>query len=550
MLCAGNDENDVTAELDQCSVREMTRTTRKLASERHDFIQLLNVCTEKKDLYCGMQLHVDIVNRGLLVEENGTISLANKLIHMYARCGEMAKAQNIHDDMVVRNVISWNALISGYVQQGKSHKALDCLLLMQCEGLSPDAFTFSCILKACGCVEDVEKGKGIHRDIVKRGLLQGNIVLGTALVDMYAKCGNLSKAQQLHVNLCAQDVVAWNALIAGHVKHGHGHEALNCFEKLKCEGMFPDAFTFTCILKACGSTRAVNKGETVHIEIISSGLIKENIVLGNALVDMYSKCGAHAKAQQAHDELPFRNNACWNSLIAGYAQEQKDCEAMNCFKKMKDEGVSPDAITFACILKVCGNMGAITEGKQIHDEIVCRNMLKNHIALGNALVDMYAKCGMITRAQQVHNKFNIRNIISWNALIAGYVRQGQGHEALGCFERMKGEGLSPNAISFTSILNACGSTRSLKKGKHIHEEIMNRGLLEKDLVLGSALMDMYTKCGWLSIGQEIFSRLRNRSLVSWTALIAGYAKHGHGEKALYCFEYMQSHDVSPHSPVC
>mgnify|MGYP000314776190 CR=1 FL=1 len=283
---------------------------KRFIDEKHDedftFAALLKDCSKRKDVFQGHKLHVDILKKGLLGKD---IYVGSLLVSMYARCGEMAKAQNIHDDMVVRNVISWNALISGYVQQGKSHKALDCLLLMQCEGLSPDAFTFSCILKACGCVEDVEKGKGIHRDIVKRGLLQGNIVLGTALVDMYAKCGNLSKAQQLHVNLCAQDVVAWNALIAGHVKHGHGHEALNCFEKLKCEGMFPDAFTFTCILKACGSTRAVNKGETVHIEIISSGLIKENIVLGNALGDMYV-CGRLRAIEERYKNKNFRIVLC------------------------------------------------------------------------------------------------------------------------------------------------------------------------------------------------------------------------------------------------
>ena len=416
------------------------------------WVALLKDCAKKKNLYKGTRLHADILERGLLEKSP---YIASILISMYTKCGEVAKAHQVLEELPIRNVFSWSALISGYVQQGQGHAALQCLERMQNEGINPNEVSFLCTLKACGSMKTIDKGKQIHDEIVRRGLLEKHVALGNALVDMYAKCGLLAKAHQVLKELPIRNEVSWSTLISRYAQEGQGQEALNCFEEMQRDGINPDGITFICILQACGSVGAIDRGTKTHNDIVDRGLLKKNTNLGNALVDMYVKCGILDKAKRVLEELPIRNVVSWNALIAGYAQQGQGHEALNCFDRMESEGFSPNAVTFICILKACGSIGAIDKGKQIHTEIINVGLLEKSIMLGTALVDIFAKCGFLSKARQVHEELHVRDVVSWSALIAGYAEQGHWQEAIICFERMRREGFSPNEVTFLSVLNAC-----------------------------------------------------------------------------------------------
>ncbi|KAI5067707.1 hypothetical protein GOP47_0018235 [Adiantum capillus-veneris] len=249
-------------------------------------------------------------------------------------------------------------------------------------------------LKACAKEKDLYEGSRIHADIRTSGLLETDAYLRSTLVTMYAKCSALVRAQQVIDELRVRDAVSWSALIAGYVQHGHGKEAVGCFYRMQREGLSPNAFTYSSILKACGIMQDINMGEQIHDEIVSLG----------------------------------------------------------CFQRMRSEGFTPTAITYACILKACGIMQDVDVGKKIHDEIVSQGLLKNTIMHGNALIDMYAKCGVILKAQMVFDTLPVRDVVSWNALIAGYAQYGQGQEAHHCFQLMRSMGFSPNVVSWTALI--------------------------------------------------------------------------------------------------
>jgi pentatricopeptide repeat protein len=225
------------------------------------------------------------------------------------------------------------------------------------------------------------------------------------------------------------------------------------------EGISPNQITFISLLKACGSICAIEKGEQIRGEIASRGFLKTNAVLGNALVDMYAKCGMVEKAHTVLKELPVRDVVSWCTLICGYAQQRKCPQALDCFDQMKSEGLFPDDITFACVLKACGSAGDIENGERIHDEILTSGLLDTNAFLGTALVDMYAKCGSLAKSQAVHEELHCKDVVAWNALIVGYVKQGKGFEALRCFRQMHIEGVNPDSITFDAILKACGHSR-------------------------------------------------------------------------------------------
>ncbi|KAI5080314.1 hypothetical protein GOP47_0005793 [Adiantum capillus-veneris] len=489
----------------------------------------------------GQKLHVEIDRRGLL---KGDIVLGNALLDMYARCGLIEKAQQVFDKLSQRDRISWNALMSGYVNLGLGDKALMCYKRMKGDGIDPDEVSFLCGLKACGCARDYDKGQELHAKIIKEGLERG-LLVGSKLVDMYVKCGMLVRAQEVLNMLEVRDVVSWNALISGYCTHDDGEKALACFEIMKLDGFTPTSVTYICLLKSCGNMEALDKGKEIHDEIARKGFLKKHIELGNALVDMYCKCGSLVKAQEVFYKLPTRDIVSWNTLIAGFVQHGRGKDALLCLKNMQQEGVSPDATTYVCSFKACGIIEAIELGEEIRSKVVAKGFLKQDLHICSSLVDMYVNCGLLAKAQEVFDELPFQDTISWNALISGYIRYDQCEEALSCFARMQSEGVASDAITYVCILKACGSLKEVDKGQKIEAQIFKKGLRDSDRVIGNVTVDMYAKCGLMEKAGEVLDRCLVRDVYTWNALIVGYVNQGVGEEALVCVEKMKHEGISP-----
>ena len=349
---------------------------------KYTYMILLKAFGRQRCLERSLQLHTEIVTRGLETET----FVGNSLVRMYSRYSALQEARKVFDTLENRNWFSWCALIAGYAQHGHGEKALEYFDKMQHEGLSPNEVTLLCSLKACSSIGAIDKGIEMHTQIVREGLHEKYSSIANALVDMYAKCGLLCEAQHVLQGLSSRDTISWSALITGYAQEGHGHEALNCFEGMQNEGLSPNAITFICLLKACGSIGAIDKGKQIHAEIKMKGLLlKKDVALGTALVDMYAKCGALAQAQQVLEELPIRNTLSWSALIAGYAQQGQGYEALKCFHRMQSDGISPDNITFLCVLSACGRAGLLHEAKTLLGEMTIRYgiaaSLEHHICM-------------------------------------------------------------------------------------------------------------------------------------------------------------------------
>ncbi|MCO5577721.1 hypothetical protein L7F22_031553 [Adiantum nelumboides] len=456
---------------------------------------------------------------------------------MYAKCGALGKAQEVLAALSFHDVVLWNALIGGYAKQGLGTEALDSFNIMQHKGISPNAVTFTCILNACGTTRAMDIGKQIHENIAKEGLLKNNVVLGTALVDMYAKCGALAKAQEVLEDLPSRSVVSWSALIAGYAQHGQGEQALSCFDQMQYEGISPDRVTFISILKACGSIKAFDKGSHIYNRIIQLGLLKSDVMLGTAVVDMYVKCCALAKAREVLEVLPFRNVVSWNTLITGYAQQSQGEEALDCFARMQCDRILPDAATYACILKVYGSLNALDKGELMHDEIVRQRLLENDVVLGTALVDMYVKCGALVKARKALKLLVSRNVVSWNTLIAGYAQQGQAEEALYLYKQMQLEGISPDAATFSSVLTSCSHLGLVEDGYAYFTSMSEKFDLKPQLEHFSCMVDLYGRAGHLDKAARVIQQLpcTDDSFIL-SALLAACQKWGDVKVGKWAFQ--------------
>jgi pentatricopeptide repeat protein len=508
----------------------------RLSPDSIAFACILKACGIAGVLDKGKQIHADVAKKGLVGED---AVLGNALVDMYAKCGAFVEAQQVLIGLPIRDVISWTALVSGYVQHDQCEEALKCLETMQQEGISPNPITFVCILKACGKIGAADQGKQVHDEVICKGLVENNTVLGNSLVDMYAKCGSLIEARQMFDRIStARDIVLWTTLTLGYCQQDRWQEAINFFERMQCEGTPPNAIAFVCILKVCGDMPSIEKGKQIHSIVHSKDSLGKDLLLCNALLDMYAKSGMVDNAQGLLLALPARDVVSWSVVIAGYCKEGRVEEALECLETMESEGLSPDSVTFTCILNACGSTCALGIGTRIHNELTNKAMLGNDTALDNALVDMYSRCGAITEARNLLCELPSRDVFSWSTLIIGYAQRGQDEEVIDSYKVMHEEGLFPDAITIGFILRACGNTGAMDVGRQIHEEIVHKTVFHDNVLLNTALIDMYAKCGSPKRAKKVLHELCRRDVVSWSALISGYAQLGRVDESLDCFKLM------------
>eukprot|EP01018_Ginkgo_biloba_P012913 Gb_21937 [translate_table: standard] len=466
-----------------------------------------------------------------------------------------------------------------------------------------DTSTYACLLQMCIKKKALSQGRVLHTHMNEIGFMP-DVFLGNTLANMYAKCGSLVDARRVFDKMPKRDVVSWTAMIASYSSHGYAEEALTLFNQMQQAGIQPNQFTFTSVLPACAKLAALGKGMELHEEIIRSGF-HSHVFVANALIDMYAKCGRIRSSRNLFDkmhqrdvvswnammagylhnrdvdealkvfqEMPERNVVSWTAMIAGYVQHGQDVEALQLFRQMQEAGVRPKPNTFVSLLPACAKLVNLENGMELHEEII-RSGFQSHVSVANALIDMYAKCGGIDNARKLFDKMQQRdvvswtvmiagyaqnedmeeaqklfqempekNAVSWTAIIAGYVQNGQGVNALHLFQQMQLQGVKPTPSTFARVLSACADLAALEQGMEIHEDIIKNGL-QSELFVENALIDMYAKCGSIETAREVFDKMHQRDVISWTAMIGGYAMHGCGNEALKLFEQMQHSGMNP-----
>eukprot|EP01018_Ginkgo_biloba_P000985 Gb_03691 [translate_table: standard] len=301
-------------------------------------------------------------------------------------------------------------------KQGQLKEALHSLHVMDQRGICADESTYHFLLQGCLNKKTLLEGKLVHAHMIQTGFESRDISLGNKLVSMYAKCSRLVDARRVLDEMPERNVISWTVLIAAYPRHGQFESALTLFYEMHGTGIQPNEFTFASVLPACASLASLEQGKEIHEEIIRCGF-QSNLFVGNALIDMYAKCGSIENARHLTD-------------------------------------VKPNSEIFAIVLPVCADLAALEQGKEIH-EFIIRGGFQPDVFVGNTLVDMYAKCGRIENACNVFNQMPKRDVVSWTTMIVGYAMHGHGKEALKIFEQMQHSGTKPNQITFVGVLSAC-----------------------------------------------------------------------------------------------
>eukprot|EP01018_Ginkgo_biloba_P019235 Gb_06193 [translate_table: standard] len=418
------------------------------------YASLLHSSTSMKGL---KRVHAHMLRSG----HNQNIFLVTKLVSMYAMCDSINDARLVFDKIYDRDVVLWNAMIRGYARSGLYEEALVLYYKMQPAGTQPDKFTFPCVVNACAGLSALKQGKQIHVRIVKSGF-ELDVFVGAALIDMYAKCQNIEDACRVFQRLSRRDLVSWNAMIGGYAQNGHAREALEFFHQMQLTDVTPDSVTMVSLLQACAHLGSLEEGKRIHDYIIQRGF-EEDAFVRNSLIAMYASCGSIKIARHLFDKMSKRNVVSWNSMIAGYAQSGHVKEALSLFIHMQLANIKPNWVTMVSLLPAFVYLAALQQGKWIHGYIT-RLGFESNVVVATALIDMYAKCGSLKIARQLFDKMPNRNVVSWNAMIAGYGMHGCGKDALALFYQMQRTGTKPNQITFVGVLSACSHAGLVDEG--------------------------------------------------------------------------------------
>ncbi|PKA58409.1 Pentatricopeptide repeat-containing protein [Apostasia shenzhenica] len=462
----------------------------------------------------------------------------------------------------------YNSLIRGYSNSSSKLESFTLLQQMMAAGFTPNNFTFPFVLKSISGDSAFMECLALHSLIKKTGFgLQ--VVVMNALLHVYVSCEQISHAHKVFDEMPHRSIVSWNSIIGGYCQLGDFNQALALFGAMKNSWLEPDEFTLATLLSACSKNRNLKFAKILHHYTVMTEIDKD-LIVGNALLDMYGKCKEPAFAQICFDRMLVKNVVSWTSLICAYSKNgllyrARCCfdqmrhrstavpwnamiacyvlhdqirEAFHLYEQMQTSGVDPDEITLLNILSACSQIGNLVMGKRTH-EYILQNISKPSVTLVNSVIDMYAKCARLDVAFSLFNRMKKKNVVSWNVVIGAFAIHGFALEAIELFGSLIDEGCFPDAITFVGLLSACSHGGLLEAGEHYFKAMEDEYNVEREVEHYACMVDLFGRRGQLNRAIELIITMPMKpDAVVWGALLGACRIHGDMRIAMQVMKQM------------
>lgn len=455
-------------------------------------------------------------------------------------------ARHLFDEMTKRSLYQWNTLLKSLSRDKQWQQVLSQFIQMfHCEE-KPDNFTIPVALKACVELRQIKCGEIIHAFINKDASLASDLYVGSALIDMYAKCGRMTQALRVFDELEEKpDIVTWSSMVSGFERNGFPFEAVEFFRRMATSShVSPDRVTLITLVSACTKLSDSKLGRCVHGFVMRRGFEKD-LSLVNSLLNCYAKSGAFKEAVHLFKVMAEKDVISWSTVIACYVQNGAAAEALRVFNEMMGSGTEPSAATMLSVFQACAASHDLEQGRKSH-ELAIRKGIETEVKVSTALVDMYMKCFSPEEAYAVFSRIPKKDVVSWVALISGFTLNGMAHRSVEEFSKMLLENNTrPDSILMVKVLKACSDLGFLEQAECFHSYVIKFGF-DSNPFIGASLVELYSRCGSLGSACKVFDEITLKDVVVWTSLITGYGIHGKGTKALETFTQMvESSEVEP-----
>ncbi|KAL4589766.1 hypothetical protein LXL04_002676 [Taraxacum kok-saghyz] len=460
----------------------------------------------------GTQLHSLLLKSGM--QSEGFI--ANALITLYSKWEQIVNAEKVFDEMPQKDLVSWNAMLSGYSQEGSyGEQAITVFIHMIRSKMNLDHVSFTSAVSASGHARNLNLGKQIHSLTIKTGY-ETHESVSNVLISTYSKCNQIPDAKLVFKNMRARNVVSWTTMISI-----SEHESLSLFNQMRNNNVYPNEVTFVGLIHAISETTMVKQGQTVHSLSIKSNFISETAI-ANSFITMYSTFNSIQDSITIFQEIKQKVTISWNALISGFTHNNLFQQALSTFHSMT---TNPNEYTFGSILNATASSESISlkYGQTSHSYLTKLGFNKNPIVLGS-LLDMYAKRGSIQESSKVFREIKIKNQVSWTAIISAHSRHGDYKSVMELYEEMINQSFIPDSITFLSVLTACGRNGMVEKGREIFESMVKDYKIEPNREHYSCMVDVYGRAGRLEAAAEVAGMIPGGSGVAVMQSLLGSCK--------------------------
>ncbi|XP_057787536.1 pentatricopeptide repeat-containing protein At3g57430, chloroplastic-like isoform X1 [Salvia miltiorrhiza] len=385
-------------------------------------------------------------------------------------------------------------------------------------------------------IRDVKPLHQAHGHIIVSNLSE-NVFLCNRLMNAYASCGLVSKAQIIFSQIPNKNLVSWTILLSGLTKNGRFFEAVEVFYGMMVLQIRPNEITIASVLPAFGKLGRVLLGKSVHCYWIRCNF-GDNVFVETGLIDMYSKFGCMRIARNVFDNMSVRNVVSWNAIISGYSDNGYGEEALRMFNLMKRKGMSGDIFTVMSLI----SLEDFRVGSGIHGLIV-RSGYENDPLIRTALMGLYINGNFVNDAYRIFEEINKKDLVAWTSMLRGFSRSGNWRRTIEHFNKMMGENMI-DYVSLITMLSGCSCSGALQQGRRMHALVLKTGF-QDDLFVGSAVIDMYANCASMIDAKRYFGGMVERDAACWNALISGYGMIGCGNEAIVTFLKMKDSGLSP-----
>uniref|UniRef100_A0A2P2IM57 Pentatricopeptide repeat-containing protein n=1 Tax=Rhizophora mucronata TaxID=61149 RepID=A0A2P2IM57_RHIMU len=521
--------------------------------DSYTYSSTLKACAETGNLLLGRAVHCHFIR---CLEYPSRI-VYNSLLSMYSSClsqmdcskdldfSKYDVVRKVFGIMRKRNVVAWNTLISWYVKTERYMQALKQFRLMMKKEIKPSPVSFVNVFPALSKIGDYRNSNMLYGMLVKLGSEYMNDLFAvSSAICLFAELSCLDSARKVFDCCLDKNTEVWNSMIGGYVQNNHPLEGIELFLKAReTEETILDEVTFLSALNAASQLQCLDLAQQLHAFLIKNLTVLPVIIL-NAIIVVYSRCNAIDMSFNVFEKMLERDVVSWNTMISAFVQNGFDDEALMLVHEMQKQDIAIDPVTVTSLLSAASNLRNDKIGKQTHAYLLRHGIRFD--GMDSYLIDMYAKSGLIRTAAQIFEKnhMNNRDQAIWNAMISGYTQHGLVEEAFVTFRQMVEQKVMPNAVTMAAILPACNPVGSIDLGKQLHG-VSIRHLLDHNVFVSTALVDMYSKLGAINYAESVFFLSPERNSVTYTTMILGYGQNGMGEKALYLFNSMKTSGSEP-----
>ncbi|CAN0914157.1 Putative pentatricopeptide repeat-containing protein At1g68930 [Linum grandiflorum] len=485
----------------------------------------------------------------------------NYLLKLYSMYADLNDARKLFGEMLNKDVRTWTIMISGFARNGADSAVLNHCRNMQVDGVKPNQFTLSAVLKSCSSLYELKSGKAVHGWIWRNGIAF-DVVLENSVLDLYVKCGALSSAEklfwkmegkdtvsrnimigaylhsgdarkslELFDGMKSKDVISWNTMLDGLISCDCGRTALEVLYRMVADGPDFNAVTFSTALNLVSCLSVLQLGKEIHGKILRLQLHNQSFIM-SSLIDMYCKCGEMRLASAIFDRMCLKSLArrfSWSSMVSGYIRNGDYISAFETVKYMFKEDVEVDIYTLTSVVSGCATASNLELGRQIHAHVQkVGHKVDPHLV--SSFVDMYTKCGCLNDALKKFNESKYANVVIWTSMISGFALHGQGKEAVELFELMLRKGITPNHITFLAVLNACSHGGLFEEGSRYFKLMQTVYGLEPMIEHYTCMVDLYARAGRLNEAKGfILENGISHLTVVWKSLLSSCRLHNNVE---------------------